>query len=360
MSAVEETTSLEATAVRRASMARRVRGVMPFVLLGLMIAAFFVLPALEGKSVTSFNVYNALQNWAAVGLLALGVGLTMIAGEFDIGALGIYAISGMIAVKVGENGALLGIVAALAAGVLIGAVQGTIISRLRINSMPVTLGFYIALLGTTAAISHSKSVSFANYNIGFELDATKFEILSWRSIIAIVVFALVILVMRYTRAGRELRAIGGDRRASRLVGVGVDRTLIGVFVVSGFCAALGGSLLAYSLATAIPDPGFGPLEFAATASLIGGVSLVGGYGNGLGIAAGALALSLLQEMFSVLATPEYINAIVTGGLLVIATIVAAPELAARWRSLRAPKGQLPAAAGRPRDVDARPAAASPS
>jgi ribose/xylose/arabinose/galactoside ABC-type transport system permease subunit len=332
MSAVAET-----PAVRRTPLARRVRTAMPFVLLAVMLVAFFVLPGLSGRSAGTFNVYNAMQNWASVGLLALGVGLTMIAGEFDLGALGIYAFAGMIAVRVGGHGALLGIVVAVAVGGLIGLVQGVIVARLRINSMPVTLGFYIALIGATSALSHSKSVSFSNLDIGATLDATKLEFFSWRSLIAIIVFALVIVVLRFTRLGRELRAIGGDRRASRVVGVGVDRVLVGTFVVSGLCSAIGGSLLAYSLATAVPDPGIAPLTFAVTATLIGGVSLVGGVGSPLGIAAGGITLSLLQELFSVLATPDYVENIVTGTLLVVATIIAAPELVARWKSLRAPR-----------------------
>ena len=82
--------------------------------------------------------------------------------------------------------------------------------------------------------------------------------------------------------------------------------------------------------------------------LLGGVSLVGGVGTGLGIAAGALALSLLQELFSLLATPDYVSDIVSGALLVLATVIAAPELGARWKSLRAPRA---------RPVDAAPAPA---
>jgi ribose transport system permease protein len=340
-----------APAIRRAPVARRVRTVMPFVVLAVMVVAFFVLPGAFGHEVTAFSFQNALQNWAAVGLLALGVGLTMIAGEFDLGALGTYTASGMIAVKVGEHGALLGLLAALGVGGLVGLAQGLIIAKLRINSMPVTLGFYVALLGATLAISNSKSVSFSNLDVGFTLDATKLGVLSWRTIVAILVFTLVALALRYTRLGRDLRAVGGDRRASRLVGVHVDRVLVGVFVASGLCSAIGGSLLAYSLATAAPDPGVTPLSFAVTAALIGGVSLVGGVGTAVGIAAGSISLSLLQELFSVLAAPDYVAAIVTGGLLLIATIAAAPDLIARWNSLRAPRAR-PAREAEPSSVPA--------
>jgi ribose transport system permease protein len=326
---------------RRAPLSRSVRTLMPYALLGSMVLVFFVLPLLSGKQATSFNVYDSLQLWSAYGLVALGVGLTMVAGEFDLSVLGVFAFCPMIAVKVGSHGWLLGIVAAVAIAAVIGLVEGLIISRLRINSMPVTLGFFIALLGATLTIGHSQSVPFSNLNIGLTLDTPKLQIFSLRSLIAIAVFAVVTLVMRYTHLGRDLRAIGGDRRASRTVGVEVDRVLVGVFVTSAVCASLGGVLLAYSFATALSDPGLSPLTFAVTACLIGGVSLVGGTGSAVGIAAGALTLSLLQELFSILAAPSYISSLYTGVLLVLATIVAAPQLSARWRSLRAPRAHRP-------------------
>ena len=322
---------------RRTPVSRQVQTFMPYVLLAIMIAALLALPLFSSRQASIFNVYNSLQLWSAYGLIALGVGLTMIAREFDFGVLGVFALCPMIAVKLGEYDTLLGFVVAIGVAALIGLAQGLIIARLRLHSMPVTLGFYIALLGTTITISNSQSVSFSNFDIGAVLDDTKFQILSWRSIIALAIFALVFLVMRYTHFGRDIKAIGGDRRASRMVGVEVDRTLVIVFVTSAVCSALGGVLLAYSFATAIADPGQTPLKFAVTAAILGGISLVGGSGSVVGIAVGALTLALLQELFSILAVPTYVSSLITGALLVLATIVAAPDLAARWKSWRAPR-----------------------
>jgi len=314
------------------------------VLLAAMGVTLLALPLFSGMQASAFNVYDALQLWSAYGLVTLGVGLTMIAGEFDFGVLGVFAFCPMVAVKVGEYDTLLGFVAALAIAAVIGFLQGVIVARLRLHSMPVTLGFYIALLGATIAIGHSQSVSFSNLDLGSALDDMKLQILSWRSIIAVVVFALVFVVVRYTHLGRDIRAIGGDRRASRMVGVEVDRVLILVFITSAVCSALGGTLQAYSFATALSDPGQTPLKFAVTAAILGGVSLVGGIGGVVGIAVGALTLSLLQELFSILAAPTYLSSLITGGLLVLATIVAAPDLSARWKSLRTPRASRAEAA----------------
>ena len=228
------------------------------------------LPA--GRQASAFNVYDARQLFSAYGLIALGVGLTMIVGEFDFGVLGVFALCPMIAVKLGETNLFVGLGAGLALAALVGFLEGAIVAKLRVHSMPVTLGFYIALLGANIAIGNSQSVSFSNLDVGSTLDAAQFSIVSWRSIVALLVFALVFVVMRYTRIGRDIRAVGGDRRASRMVGVEVDRVLIGVFVVSALC----GILLAYSFATALSNPGLFPLQFAVTAAIIGGVSLAGG------------------------------------------------------------------------------------
>jgi len=143
------------------------------------------------------------------------------------------------------------------------------------------------------------------------------------------------IVLRYLRVGRDLRAIGGDRRAARVAGVPVDRLLIGVFVVSALGAALPGALLSYSLATASPtNIGFDVLTFSATAALIGGVRLSGGKGGAAGIAAGVLSLSVLQEILAILRSPDYVSSLITGGLLVIVTIVWAPELSQWFKTTR--------------------------
>ena len=136
-------------------------------------------------------------------------------------------------------------------------------------------------------------------------------------------------MLRYLRVGRDIRAIGGDRRAARVAGVPVDRLLVGVFVVSALGAALPGALLSYSLATASPtNIGFDVLTFSATAALIGGVRLSGGKGGAIGIAAGVLSLSVLQEILAILRSPDYVSSLITGGLLVLFTIVWAPDLGA--------------------------------
>ena len=201
--------------------------------------------------------------------------------------------------------------------------------------MPVTLGGYLVVLGITYILGHNKSVLYENFTVGLRLDKPVLQIFSIRSLVALGIFVVAAIVLRYLRVGRDLRAIGGDRRAARVAGVPVDRLLIGVFVVSALGAALPGALLSYSLATASPtNIGFDVLTFSATAALIGGVRLSGGKGGAVGIAAGVLSLSVLQEILAILRSPDYVSSLITGGLLVIVTIVWAPDLSQWFRSTR--------------------------
>lgn len=307
----------------------------PYLILALMVVILALLPALTQYTVHTANVYDILQNFASYGLVALALGITIMAGEFDLSVSSMYLLGGMVAVLTGAGSPLLGILAALGTAVLVGLVQGSLIARFRLSSMPVTLGGYLVVLGITYILGHSKSVTYSNYNVGLRLDKPVLQIFSIRSLVSIAIFVVAALVLRYVRVGRDIRAIGGDRRAARVAGVSVDRVLVGAFVFSALGAALPGALLSYSLATASPtNIGFDVLTFSATAALIGGVSLSGGKGGAPGIAAGVLSLGVLQEILSILRSPDFVSSLITGGLLVVVTIIWAPDLAQWFRTVR--------------------------
>ncbi len=313
----------------------RARALAPYVILALMILALALVPAVTQYPVRTANVYDIFQNFASYGLVALALGVTMIAGEFDLSVSSVYLFGGMVAVLTGGGSPLAGIIAALGAAIAVGLVQGGLIARFRLNSMPVTLGGYLIVLGITYILGHSKSVIYNNYTVGLRLDKPVLQIFSIRSLISLGIFVVAALVLRYLRVGRDIRAIGGDRRAARVAGVPVDRLLIGVFVIAALGAALPGALLSYSLATASPtNIGFDVLTFSATAALIGGVSLSGGKGSPVGIAAGVLSLSVLEEILAIIGSPDYVSSLITGGLLIVVTIVWAPEMSEWFRTTR--------------------------
>jgi ribose transport system permease protein len=313
----------------------RARALAPYAILALMVLTLALLPVFTQYTVRTANIYDVLQNFSSYGLVALALGITIIAGEFDLSVSSMYLLGGMVAVLTGSGSPVVGILVALGTAVIVGLVQGGLIAGFRLNSMPVTLGGYLVILGTTYILGHSKSVIYEDYTVGLRLDKPVAQIFSIRSLVSLGIFVVAAIVLRYVRVGRDIRAIGGDRRAARVAGVRVDRLLIGVFVVSALGSALAGALLSYSLATASPtNIGFDVLTFSATAALLGGVSLSGGKGGVVGIAAGVLSLSVLQEILSIVRSPDYVSSLITGALLVAVTIVWAPYLSQWFRTTR--------------------------
>jgi len=196
----------------------------------------------------------------------------------------------------------------------------------RLPSMPVTLATYIALLGLTSGLSGGLTKSYTNASVTLWVDRPVLTCFSPRSLITLGCFGLAALMLSTTRWGHELRAIGGDRRASRVAGVRFGRLVVGTFVASGVLSALGGALLSFSLGSANPDPGVQPLIVAAAAALLGGVSLAGGRGTALGLLGGILAVALLAEIVTVAALPLYVTQLFYAGLLGIIVVVDAPDL----------------------------------
>ncbi|MFG1604830.1 ABC transporter permease [Actinoplanes sp. NPDC049265] len=315
---------------------------VPAAALVLVVIAFLLTPVGTGVPLATFDVYNALQGFAQIGLLALAIGLTMIAGEFDLSVVGTYAVGGMIAVLTGQSSALLGLLLAVLAGAAVGTLQGGLIAWLRIPSLPVTLAVYIALLGVAYAMSGGLSVTYKNQDATLWVDRTVAGVFSPRSLITLAAFALAALLLGRTRLGAELRAIGGDRRASRVAGVRVDRRLVLLFTTSGTLAALGGALLSFSFASANPDPGLRPLLIAAVAALLGGVSLAGGRGTPLGLLAGALAVALLAQIVTLTYLPDYSTQLFYAALLAVVVAVDSPGLRRVVDRIRARAGRVEA------------------
>ena len=310
----------------RTEQLRRPEVLLPLTAAGITVIAFALIPTYTDASLESFDVYNTFQIFARLGLIALALGLTMIAGEFDLSVVGTYALGGMLTVQAGQEHYAFGVLAAVAAGAAIGLVQGGVIAGLQLPSMPVTLATYIALLGLTSALSGGLTKTYSNVSVTLWVDQTVLLVLSPRSLITLGLFGLAAGVLSWTRWGRELRAIGGDRRASRVAGVRVDRLVVGTFVASGVLSALGGSLLSFSLGSANPDPGVQPLILAAAAALLGGVSLAGGRGSALGLLGGITAVALLAEIAAVAALPAYVAQLFYAGLLGVIVVVDAPDL----------------------------------
>jgi ribose/xylose/arabinose/galactoside ABC-type transport system permease subunit len=305
-----------------------------------MAGAVIVLSAIDRGTGYFFSlgmIFSVMQLFATFGLVALGLGLSILVREFDLSVAGIVGLAGCLAVMTGVSNPWLGLVLGVGAGIASGTLQGLIMTRLGLSSVGVTLGGLLTLQGLTYVLTENKTISYPNMAVALGLNAPIANLLSVRSLAALSVFILAALVMTYTHIGRDIIATGSDRRAARIAGLNTDRVIIGVFAASGASAALAGVLLSYSLGAASPIALADVLAPAAAAAIVGGVSVVGGRGSPMGIAAGVLTLCILRSGLSAIGVEPHVHDLVTGCILITIAVLDAPELIRRitaWRLAR--------------------------
>ena len=244
----------------------------------------------------------------------------------------------------GATNPWLGLLLGVGAGLLSGLIQGFIMTRLNLSSVGVTLGGLLTLQGMTYVLTDNKTIGYPNIAVALELNAPIGGLISVRSAACLAVFVLAALMMTYTHIGRDVIATGSDRRAARIAGLNTDRVVIGVFAASGAFSALGGVLLSYSLSAASPVALADVLATAAAAAIVGGVSVVGGRGSPMGIAAGVLTLCILRSGLSAIGVEPHVHDLVTGSILIAIAFLDAPELFRRvtsWRLARAGRNASP-------------------
>jgi ribose/xylose/arabinose/galactoside ABC-type transport system permease subunit len=311
----------------------------------IMAGAILVLALIDRGTGYFFSlgtVFSVMQLFATFGLVALGLGLSILIREFDLSVAGIVGLAGCIAVMTGAVHPWLGVLLGVGSGVLSGVLQGLIMTRLHLSSVGVTLGGLLTLQGITYVLTDNKTIGYPNIAVSLSLNAPIGGFVSVRSAACLGVFVLAALLMHYTHIGRDVIATGSDRRASRIAGLNTDRVVIGVFAASGAVSALAGVLLSYSLGAASPIALADVLAPAAAAAIVGGVSVVGGRGGPMGIAAGVLTLCILRSGLSAIGVEPHVHDIVTGVILVVIAVLDAPDLARRvttWRLDRAARLQ---------------------
>jgi ribose/xylose/arabinose/galactoside ABC-type transport system permease subunit len=310
----------------------------PFTIMLAVVIVIALMDQGEGYFFSLGTVFSVMQLFATFGLVALGLGLSMLVREFDLSVAGIVGLAGCIAVMTGVSNPWLGVLFGVGAGVVSGVIQGLIMTRLHLSSVGVTLGGLLTLQGLTYVLTENKTISYPNMAVALGLNAPIGGLVSVRSVAALAVFVIAALAMTYTHIGRDIIATGSDRRASRVAGLKTDRVIISVFAASGASAALAGVLLSYSLGAASPVALADVLPTAAAASIVGGVSVVGGRGSPLGIAAGVLTLCILRSGLSAIGIEPHVHDLVTGAILLAIAVLDAPELVQRataWRLDRA-------------------------
>jgi simple sugar transport system permease protein len=295
-----------------------------------MVAVFVFLTIAAGNAfVSPAGAASWLNVAAEIGIVALPIGLLMIAGELDlsIGAV-IPASSLCLAVVSGHYGApeAVGIAAALAIGLIVGFANGFLVLRTGVPSlivtigtmfavMGLTLGFAVLLTGATSTPIVPSPVSKALFG---QLMGDMFEvaILWW-----IVIIAIIAYLLHVSPFGNWIYALGGDRVSARNAGIPTERLTISLFMISGFCAAFLGvcQVMTYQSAQVVGGQSF--IFNSIMCVVIGGVLLTGGFGSVVGIVLGTITFAMVNQGIYFTSFDPNFGSVIIGALLLAAVLM---------------------------------------
>ena len=280
---------------------------------------------------------NILVHAAVLGLLVVGESFTLVTGNFDLSVestLGFCAmLSAWLVLPMGppENGSglmmhpFIAIAIIMVLGPLIGWINGTLITRGKMNNFVVTLAMLIALRGLMLLVPQGNTVYHTPplYNV---LGSAKVGPIPLPVIVVLVAFAVAHVVLKYTPFGRDLYAVGGNKDAALASGVDPEKRIRQVYMISGGLAALAGWMLAGRLRSVIPNLGEGMVFEVFAAAVIGGISLQGGRGTMLGAFGGVLLLSAIGTGLNLMDISEFWIGTVRGLIILIAMLVDAQKV----------------------------------
>jgi len=296
----------------------------------LLVIVVVLVAILEPTTFTAYSV--TLGRIALIGLVALGLTAVILMGELDLSVASTLAVSGVIMASMPNI--WLGVVAALAAGIVIGMINAFFVFYVGINSFIATLGMLFALRGLAFVLSDAKPVRIADIDAGIAFGTPLLGPITPRVLIFIVAFIALQIFLSKVRAGRESYAVGGNRQAAFDAGIPVRRRIFTGFMISGFVAALAGVINTLERTAADPTAGSSVLLASFAAAIIGGVVLNGGRGSVLGTLIGAFSLGILQVALTLSGVQVDIQDIYIGSILLIAVISDPTQLRAALTSIR--------------------------
>jgi galactofuranose transport system permease protein len=245
-----------------------------------------------------YNALTFLRYNSMFALIALGMALVIMTGGIDLSVGGTAAMSSVVAALASPYHWAAGLAAGVAAGLAVGIVNGLVITRLKIQPFIATLAAMLAAYGTGLLLAGNQSVS-VSHDSGFteigQGDFLGFPIPAW---IALAVYICGWVALERHPVGRRILAIGDGEATVRLMGLKVERTLMGVYMTSGLLAGLAGVILASQFGAGQPTEGVGWELFAIASVVVGGTLLTGGVGSVGATLAGALLLAMVFNILN--------------------------------------------------------------
>jgi len=311
---------------------------------GLAVVVILILivgSAASPQFLTGNNLFNLGLSNGEIAIMTLPMTLIVISGEIDLSVASILGMSSALLGYLWSKGWPMPAVFVFVAvvGLAAGAVNGLLVTRLRLPSLAVTIGTLALYRGIATIVLGPNTVSsfpVAYTNLG--VDAVPFtgNVMTWSTLIFIAAAIVFGVVLHATPLGRSIYAMGASAEAAQFAGIRVKRIKTALFMVSGFICALAGVLWTFRLSTAVQNNGLG-LELSVVAIvLLGGVSIFGGKGSLAGVVLAVLAFAGIQNALLLTNFPPEATGIVTGALLLASVFLPAAGRLRRRRRLSHP------------------------
>ena len=283
-----------------------------------------------------YNLQSLIRDLAFLGLITIGQAILLILGEIDLSLGKISAfcgvLGGILMVQLGIN-PYVSILLCLAFGFVSGLLNGLLVTKLRLNSLVVTIGMSGVFGGFNLVFTHGEAITNIPKSIYFLGQGYILKVPT-PFIIMLAIAILVVLYARYTKGGRYIYAVGNSKEASLILGIKVDLIKMLAFAFAGLLASAAGILMVARLGTS--QPGIGeswPLNSIA-GSVIGGISLTGGVGEPLGALLGISVIIVIQNMIVLFGVSPYWQTVVSGIIVVVAIAIGSISAMVSERAVR--------------------------
>ncbi len=300
-------------------------GSQTFWVLIAVIAASVALSFATDSFATSKNLYNITRNVTFVGIIALGMTVVIITGGIDLSVGSVLCLCSMVLAVVMNAGYSIeiGIAASVATALVVGAINGVLIAYVGLPSFVVTLGM-LSIARSLAMVASGNTVVFEfgpDHDLLLALGGG-----AWFFGIANPVMYMIVLglltgfVLRFTRFGRHVFAIGGNEQAATLTGVPVKPIKVAVYMISALSAGIAGIVQTGWLGAVTTNIGTGMELQVIAAAVIGGANLAGGGGTALGAIIGAMLIEVIRNSLGLLGINAFWQGTFIGGAILFAVM----------------------------------------
>lgn len=302
------------------SVKKHLKQALPALLI--LLAMVLLTSIVSPKFRTLPNLRNVATQATVVAVVAIAQTSVLLIGGIDMSVSSVISMSTILMAMFSANsglGLLGSIVLSLAMGAFVGLVNGIGVVKFKIPAMIITISTQAFLKGICLILMPS---SGGKVNMGFQMFMKqKMGVLTTASLTALLLYIAFFVMFHYTRFGRGIYAIGNGETYASQSGIKTGKTIIGVYMMAGMMAAVAGVLLSARIATGNPLVGDSYAMDSVAAAVVGGISMNGGVGTVFGALAGAMILSLINNIMNNVGISPYYQYIIKGLILVLSLLI---------------------------------------